>query len=228
MVGDDLRVVAANRQVCPTISEISFGNLYKRPLSSSKRTSRRRRRTTRGASLASWSINLAGLHGVAPAQRMGVGQISSGCRYVAGLNQGAELKVNRIHIGVPIGKMSKAAVRIATAQHPVCSLLDRSADRLRFAAQLPEYEDRIETSVHIPGGVFNVPTSVGFLIPQHARDHLPGFWRRLADQSEIMRHVEGGGNMVAQIPVFGLVAELMSAQCVVVLFGKRLAQRRIE
>jgi len=29
MVGDDLRVVAANRQVCPTISEISFGNLYK-------------------------------------------------------------------------------------------------------------------------------------------------------------------------------------------------------
>src|SRR2546422_483477 len=30
MVGDDLRVVAANRQVCPTISEISFGNLYKR------------------------------------------------------------------------------------------------------------------------------------------------------------------------------------------------------
>ena len=28
MVGDDLRVVAANRQVCPTISEISFGNLY--------------------------------------------------------------------------------------------------------------------------------------------------------------------------------------------------------
>src|SRR5947209_833490 len=29
MVGDDLRVVAANRQVCPTISEISFGNLYR-------------------------------------------------------------------------------------------------------------------------------------------------------------------------------------------------------
>jgi len=29
MVGDDLRVVAANRQVCPTISEITFGNLYK-------------------------------------------------------------------------------------------------------------------------------------------------------------------------------------------------------
>jgi len=28
MVGDDLRVVAANRQVCPTISEINFGNLY--------------------------------------------------------------------------------------------------------------------------------------------------------------------------------------------------------
>ena len=28
MVGDDLRVVAANRQVCPTISEISLGNLY--------------------------------------------------------------------------------------------------------------------------------------------------------------------------------------------------------
>ena len=28
-VGDDLRVVAANRQVCPTISEITFGNLYK-------------------------------------------------------------------------------------------------------------------------------------------------------------------------------------------------------
>jgi len=28
MVGDDLRVVAANRQVCPTISEITFGNLY--------------------------------------------------------------------------------------------------------------------------------------------------------------------------------------------------------
>src|SRR2546429_725694 len=27
MVGDDLRVVAANRQVCPTISEITFGNL---------------------------------------------------------------------------------------------------------------------------------------------------------------------------------------------------------
>jgi len=26
MVGDDLRVVAANRQVCPAISEISFGN----------------------------------------------------------------------------------------------------------------------------------------------------------------------------------------------------------
>src|SRR5437773_11263531 len=29
MVGDDLRVVAANRQVCPTISEITFGNLYR-------------------------------------------------------------------------------------------------------------------------------------------------------------------------------------------------------
>src|SRR6266513_935619 len=28
MVGDDLRVVAANRQVYPTISEITFGNLY--------------------------------------------------------------------------------------------------------------------------------------------------------------------------------------------------------
>src|SRR2546430_17475101 len=92
----------------------------------------------RGASLVSWSINLAGLHGVAPAQPMGIGQISSGCRYVAGLNQGAELKVNRIHIGVPIGKMSKAAVRIATAQHPVCSLLDRSPDRLRFAARSEE------------------------------------------------------------------------------------------
>ena len=26
MVGDELRIVAANRQVCPTISEISFGN----------------------------------------------------------------------------------------------------------------------------------------------------------------------------------------------------------
>src|SRR5213082_760615 len=30
MVGDDLRAVAANRQVCPTISEITFGNLYNR------------------------------------------------------------------------------------------------------------------------------------------------------------------------------------------------------
>src|SRR5205809_448769 len=29
MVGDDLQVVAANRQVCPTISEITFGNLYR-------------------------------------------------------------------------------------------------------------------------------------------------------------------------------------------------------
>jgi len=28
MVGDDLPVVAANRQVCPTVSEISFGNRY--------------------------------------------------------------------------------------------------------------------------------------------------------------------------------------------------------
>src|SRR2546428_3117834 len=28
MVGDDLRVVAANRQFCPTISEMTFGNLY--------------------------------------------------------------------------------------------------------------------------------------------------------------------------------------------------------
>jgi len=26
MVGDDLQVVAANRQVCPTISEVTFGN----------------------------------------------------------------------------------------------------------------------------------------------------------------------------------------------------------
>src|SRR5439155_26592794 len=117
-------------------------------------------------------------------------------------------------------KMSKAAVRIATAQHPVRSLLDRSADRLHFGAQLPEDEDRIETSVHIPGGVFNIPTAVGFLIPQHTRDHPPGFWRRLADQAEMIRHVEGGGNMVAQIRVFGLVAELMRAHCVVVLFGK--------
>src|SRR5207247_3976662 len=98
------------------------------------------------------------------------GQISYGCRYVAGLNQGAELKVNCIHIGVPIGKMSKAAVRIATAQHPVCSLLDRLADRLRFAAQLPEDENRIETSVHIPGGDFDIPNAVGFLSPQHAPD----------------------------------------------------------
>src|SRR5207302_6445706 len=202
--------------------------LFKSPLNSSKRTSRSSKAHDPGASLANRSINLAGLHGVAPAQRIGVGQISSGCRYVAGLNQGAEPKVNRIHIGVPIGKMSKAAVRIATAQRPVCSLLDRAADRLRFAAQLPEDEDRIETSVYIPGGVFNIPTAVGLLIPQHPRDDLPGFWRRPADQSEIMRHVEGGGNMVAQIPVFGLVAELMSAQCVVVWFGKRLAQRRIE
>jgi len=29
MVGDEPRVVAANRQVCPTISEITFGNLHK-------------------------------------------------------------------------------------------------------------------------------------------------------------------------------------------------------
>jgi len=28
MVGDELRVVAANRQVYPTISEITFANLY--------------------------------------------------------------------------------------------------------------------------------------------------------------------------------------------------------
>jgi hypothetical protein len=26
MVGDDLQIVAANRQVCPTFSEIAFGN----------------------------------------------------------------------------------------------------------------------------------------------------------------------------------------------------------
>src|SRR5213076_174816 len=120
------------------------------------------------------------------------------------------------------------AVRIATAQHPVCGLLDRSADRLHFASQLPQDEDRIETSVHVPGGVFDNPTAVGFLIPQHTRDHLPGFWRRLTDQTEIMRQVEGGGNMVAQIPIFSLVAELMSTQGVVVLWGKRLVQCRIE
>jgi len=28
-VGDDLRVVPANRQVCPAISEITFGDLHK-------------------------------------------------------------------------------------------------------------------------------------------------------------------------------------------------------
>src|SRR2546429_2821733 len=32
MMGDDLRVVAANRQVCPIISEITFGNLYSRTI----------------------------------------------------------------------------------------------------------------------------------------------------------------------------------------------------
>ncbi|PYJ59236.1 MAG: hypothetical protein DME24_13550 [Verrucomicrobia bacterium] len=37
MVGDDLRVVAANRQVCPTISEITFGNLYSRASAGQKK-----------------------------------------------------------------------------------------------------------------------------------------------------------------------------------------------
>src|SRR2546422_34711 len=38
MVGDDLRVVAANRQVCPTISEITFGNLYSRASAGQKKS----------------------------------------------------------------------------------------------------------------------------------------------------------------------------------------------
>ena len=37
MVGDDLRVVAANRQVCATISEITFGNLYSRASAGQKK-----------------------------------------------------------------------------------------------------------------------------------------------------------------------------------------------
>ena len=41
---------------------------------------------------------------------------------------------------------------------------------------------------------------------------------------KIVRHVKRGSDMVAQVPVIGLTAQLMSTQRFVVLLGKRLGE----
>jgi len=59
------------------------------------------------------SVNLAGLHGVAPTQEVGVGQIGSHSGDGARLNQGAELEIDGVHITGAAGEMPEAGVSIA-------------------------------------------------------------------------------------------------------------------
>src|SRR5213593_1008231 len=108
--------------------------------------------------------------------------------------------------------MAKAAVGVATGQHPIGSFFDCSPSWFRVATQLPQDEHRVETGMHVPTGPFDIPAAVGFLITQDAPDHLLGLRRWSADQTEIVRHVKRGSDMVAQVPVIGLAAQLMSTQ----------------
>ncbi len=54
-------------------------------------------------------IPLAGLHRMAPAKCLDIGQIAPGSRDPACLDQCAELEVDRIHLGRPAGKVAEAA-----------------------------------------------------------------------------------------------------------------------
>src|SRR2546425_1562691 len=124
--------------------------------------------------------------------------------------------------------MAKPAILVATGQSPVSGLVDRPPHQLGVSAQLTENEHGIEAGVHVPIWLFDVPATARLLVPQNPRDHLLGPRRRLADQAEVVRHVERGSDMIAQVTVFGLAAYLTSAQHLVVFFGKRFAERCIE
>ena len=58
------------------------------------------------------------LHGMAPSQGLGVGQITSDSRNETRLDQGAELEVDGVHVGVTAGEMAEAAVAVAASKRP--------------------------------------------------------------------------------------------------------------
>ena len=60
---------------------------------------------------------------MSPAQRPGIRQVLSGGN-AAGLDQGPELEIDRIHVRVPVWVMAETAVGGAAGQGPISGLLD--------------------------------------------------------------------------------------------------------
>jgi hypothetical protein len=89
-----------------------------------------------------------------------IGQIGPRSGDGAGLNQGAELEIDGVHIAGAAGEMAEAAIGIAAPQDPLGGLIHRPADRLRIAAKLAQDEDGVEAGVDVPIRFLEVKTAV--------------------------------------------------------------------
>ena len=71
----------------------------------------KQKRRTRSAAGAD-SVDSIGPHGVAPAQSVGVTEVEPSAGNPAGLDEGAELEVDRVHVGGPARKVGESAIRV--------------------------------------------------------------------------------------------------------------------
>src|SRR5947207_2204489 len=102
----------------------------------------------------------ARFQGMSPSQGLGVGQITSDSRNEARLDQGAELEVDGVHVGWPVGEMAEAAIAVAATKRPLGTLVDRHPDLRVVAAKLAEDKDGVEAGVDIPVGLLDVPAAI--------------------------------------------------------------------
>ena len=147
----------------------------------------------------------ARLHGMSPSQRLGVGQVMPDSRDAARLDQRAELEVDGVHVGWPPGKWPKppSGLRQPRAQSAPCVIA-----ALTLGSSPPSWR-RMKTAskqewTSQSGSLMFQPPS-GFWSRSTRADHLPGLRRGLADQSIEVGHVEGRGDVVAEVAVGGLV-----------------------
>ena len=102
--------------------------------------------------------------------------------------------------------MAKSAVSILAAKRPVGGFVDCGTAWLGISSNLAQNKDGIEAGMHIPSLIlFQLPSSIGSLIPKYALHNCIALRRWLANQPIKMDHVEGSGHMVLQITIRGLV-----------------------
>jgi hypothetical protein len=112
------------------------------------------------------------------------------------------LELDLVHVGVPVGILAKLTIRIAAHQGPICGLPNGLPHALRFATQLTQNENSVKAGMHVPVGFLDISAAIGYLVVQNACNHRFRLGCRLANQAEIVRHMERGGNVIAQVSEF--------------------------